>query len=247
MSNEGDLDTGLRGLLARAAVPTLVSTLHRMGISNTLIRGVRPIARTEPRMVGTACTMRTIPMREDHREAIAAGRLANLQARAFETVRAGEVLVCAAEGVTETALLGDIITTSFLVRGVAGIVVDGSVSDRAAIATIGLPVYCAGDAALPFVSHRHVIELQVAVGCGGVPVFPGDVLVGDANGVVCIPRDKAAEVARIAADRETFEAFLVERIRAGAPLAGSYPPDAATTAAYEAWLKARADAPGGGG
>jgi regulator of RNase E activity RraA len=239
MDTSGTLDEALRAKLLAAAVPTLVSTLFRMGFANTFLRNPKALNPASPRMVGTAFTMRTIAMREDVREAIADGRMANLQARAFDRIGPGQVLVCGAEGMRETALLGDVISTSFLVHGVAGVVVDGSVSDGAAIGALDLPVYCLGDAALPFTSHRHVVELEVPISCDGVPVMPGDVLVGDANGVVCIPQDKAQEVAEIAAERELMETFVVERVRAGAPLAGTYPPDEATRRAYQAWLNAR--------
>lgn len=233
------LSQDVRAKLASAAVPTVVSTLFRMGFARTFLAHVAPLSAFEGRMVGTAYTMRTIVVREDLRERIAAGDLPNLQAEAFDAVAPGEVLICGAEGVRETALLGDIISTSFMVRGVAGVVVDGSVSDRAAIATLDLPVYCLGDAALPFTSHRHVVELNVPISCDGVPIMPGDVLLGDANGVVCIPRDKAEEVAEIAAERELLETFVVEQVRGGAPLAGTYPPDEATKQAYQAWRAAR--------
>lgn len=242
MPTSDTLDGAVRAKLLSAAVPTLVSTLFRMGFANTFLRNPKALNPAAPRMVGTAYTMRTIAMREDFRVAIADGRMANLQARAFDEIRAGQVLVCGAEGVRETALLSDIISTSFLVRGIAGVVVDGSVSDGAAIGALDLPVYCLGDAALPFTSHRHVVELEVPISCDGVPVMPGDVLVGDANGVVCILQDKPAEVAEIAAERELMETFVVERVRAGAPLAGTYPPDEATRRAYQAWLSARSAA-----
>jgi regulator of RNase E activity RraA len=234
------LSEDVRSRLASAAVPTVVSTLFRMGFARTFLSNVRPLSGHDRRMVGTAYTMRTIAMREDLRDRIATAELPNLHAQAFDEVASGEVLICGAEGVKETALLGDIICTSFMVRGVAGVVIDGSVSDRAAIAQLDLPVYCQGDAAFPFTSHRHVVDLNVPISCDGVPIMPGDVLLGDANGVVCIPREKADEVAEIAAERELLETFVVERVRAGAPLAGTYPPDEATKAAYQAWREARA-------
>lgn len=233
------LDPDIAARLQGAAVPTLVSTLYRKGYANTMLRRVKPRGGLALPMVGTAFTLRTIAIREDRRAAIEAGELANLHPEAMRRVAPGQVLLCDAGGETETALLGDIITTSFQVRGVAGVVTDGSVSDGAAIADIALPVFARGDAATTFLSHRHIVELEVPVECAGVPVFPGDVLVGDRNGVVCIPRHEAAEVAAIAFERDRFEAFLIERVAAGGTLAGTYPPDGETKAAYEAWLKAR--------
>ena len=227
------LEEDLKRKLEATSVPSVVSTLYRMGYQNALLRNVKPLAPALSTMVGTAFTLRTIPIREDQREAIASGAVPNFQKRAFEEVGAGEVLVCEAAGVTETALLGDMVATSFRVRGVAGIVVDGGVNDRASMAGVGLPVYASGDAALPFTSHRHITALNEPIGCGGVPIFPGDVLVGDGNGVAAIPRAVVAEVAEKAHERELLEAFCAARLRDGAPLAGTYPPDEATIAAFE--------------
>lgn len=228
------LDQAHRSLLEACSVPAVVSTLFRMGFENVFLRGVRPLAPGAPVMVGPAMTMRTIPIREDMRKGIAEGRIDNLQGRAFDEAGAGEVLVCEAAGVTETALLGDMVATAFKVRGVAGIVLDGGVNDRAAIEGIGLPVYASGDAALPFTSHRHIIALNAPIGCGGVAIFPGDVMIGDGNGVAAIPRDLVGEVAEKAAEREALEQFCAARLQDGAPLKGTYPPDEATVAAFHA-------------
>lgn len=228
------IDDTVRAKLEATSVPSVVSTLYRMGYQNTFLRGLTALSPTAPTMVGPALTLRTIPIREDMRSAIAEGRLENYQKRAFNEAAAGEVLVCEAAGVTDTALLGDMVATAFKVRGVAGIVVDGGVNDRAAIAGIGLPVYAAGDASLPFTSHRHITAMNAPVGLRGVAVFPGDIMVGDANGVAVIPAAVAAEVADKAHERERLEAFCAERLRAGAPLSTTYPPDEATIAAFKA-------------
>ncbi len=134
--------------------------------------------------------------------------------------------------------MGDIMTTHLLTKGVAG-AVDGAVSDAAAISTIALPVFCAGNAATPVTSHRFVVELNGAVGCAGVAILDGDIIMGDANGVVAIPAHLAAEVAEIAAERELLEEFVIGKVRAGAPLAGTYPPNEATTAEFTRWRSAR--------
>ena len=227
---EGDI----RAQLAACSVPAVVSTLFRMGFQNVFLKGVRPLAPNAPTMVGPALTLRTIPIREDMRAAIAEGQIDNFQGRAFNETGPGEVLVCEAAGVTQTSLLGDMVATAFKVRGVAGIVLDGGVNDRAAIEKIGLPVYASGDAALPFTSHRHITGLNEPIGCGGVAIFPGDVMIGDQNGVAAIPRDIVAEVAEKALDREELEAYCADRLREGAPLATTYPPNAETVAAFRA-------------
>lgn len=234
------IDDGLMANLQTASVPTLVSTLYRMGFGNSQIEGVTPLRAGMPKMIGTAATMRTIPIREDMRQAIADGKVPNLQAKAFNETAAGQVLICQADGCSGTALLGDMVCTAFMVRGVAGVVIDGGINDTVGISALDFAVYHVGGKAMPFTSHRHIVELDVPIGCGGVAVFPGDIIVGDANGVVAIPKTVAEEAARVAAEREQLEAWIAERLRAGAPLEGTYPPNEETLAAYRASLKADA-------
>jgi regulator of RNase E activity RraA len=137
------------------------------------------------------------------------------------------------------ACAGNILVTRLMVRGVAGLVSDGPVRDSGEIADMAIPVYCAGGSApLNLVKH-HAADANVPIGCGGVAVYPGDVMVGDAEGVVAIPRALADEVARDAAEQEALEAFVLERIAGGAALPGTYPPNAATRAAFETWRKQR--------
>lgn len=228
------LDAEIRDKLAASSAPSVVSTLYRMGFQNTLMRRAARLNPSGPVMVGVAYTMRTVPIREDWRREIDSGARPNLQVAAFESTPPGAVLVCDAGGETETALLGDMVSTHFEAKGVAGVVVDGAVNDAAAIAGLGLPVYATGTSTRPFTSHRYVVELNVAIGCGGVAVAPGDVLVGDANGVAVIPRAQVAEVADAALEREQLEAFAAQLLREGAPLKGVYPPDEATRRRFDA-------------
>ena len=124
-------------------------------------------------------------------------------------------------------------------RGVAGVVSDGGIRDSAPIAALAMPVYCSGPAApLNLVVH-HATELQVPIGCGGVAVYPGDLIVGDADGVVVVPAHLAGEIARDADEQERLESFVLKRIQDGAKLPGTYPPNAETRAAYEAWKAAQ--------
>ena len=224
--------------LRQVSVPTVVSTLWRKGFRNTLLTGPRPLNPDAVRFVGRAVTVRTIAVREDLLAAQARGERPNLQAEAVARAGAGDVLVVGMGGETRTAFMGDIMTTHLLAKGAAGAVLDGAVSDAAAISAIPFPVFCNGNAATPLTSHRLVVELDCPIDCAGVPVLPGDLVMGDANGVVAIPGHLAAELAETCAERELLEEFVVERVRAGAPLEGTYPPDAETLAAFRDWRAA---------
>jgi regulator of RNase E activity RraA len=229
-----------RAALMQVAVPTVVSILYRKGLRNTMMFEPKPLNPAANKFAGTAFTVRTIPTREDLVEAQARGERPNLQAEASARLAPGDVLVVAMDGETRTAYMGDIMATAFLAKGVAGVVLDGGISDAAAVATIPLPVFCRGAAGTPVTSHRLVVELQVPVGCAGVPVFPGDVVFGDGNGIVVIPAALADEIAATALEREEMEAWVIARVAEGRPLAGTYPPNAATLAEYEAWKASRA-------
>ena len=227
------LANNIRATLRECSVPSIVSTMFYLGFQNTFLRDVKCISGEDKIMVGPAFTVRTIPIREDNRAAMLNKSMKNLQAEAFNEAESGQVLVCEASGVIETAFLGDMVATAFQKRGVEGIVIDGSVNDRVAINAIDFPVFAMGDASLPFSSHRHIIALNEPIGCSGVGIFPGDIMVGDGNGVVAIPSHMVEEVAEKASERESLEAFCGERLNKGYPLSSTYPPNEETMAAYE--------------
>jgi regulator of RNase E activity RraA len=229
-----------RARLMQVSVPTVVSLLWRRGFRNTFPFGPKPLNPAATKFVGTAFTVRTIPVREDLLDAQAKGERPNLQAKAVADIGAGEVLVVAMDGETRTAFMGDIMTTHLMVKGASGAVLDGGVSDAAAIAAIPFPVFCMGNAATPVTSHRFVCDLNVPVGIAGVAVLPGDVVLGDANGLVFVPAHLADEIAGAAVERELLEEFVVGRVREGAPLAGTYPPNEDTLRAFDGWRAARA-------
>jgi len=229
----------IRKLLDGVAVPTVVSLLYRKGLRGMMMQTPKPLNPAASRFVGRAFTVRTIPVREDLLEATARGERPNLQGEATARLGEGDVLIVAMDGETRTAFMGDIMATHFMAKGAAGVVLDGGVSDAAAIATIPFPLFCCGTAGTPVTSHRLVVELQTAVGCAGVPVFPGDVVFGDPNGVVVIPAHLAEEIAAAAAEREAFEAWVIAQARSGRPLKGLYPANDATMKEYEAWKASR--------
>ena len=149
----------------------------------------------------------------------------------------GHVLVLDCRRETRAASGGQILTTRLQVRGAAGLVSDGPLRDSGAIAKMDFPVFCAGGSAPLNLLVHHAIEMNVPIGCGGLAVYPGDMIVGDDEGVVVIPQHLAGEVAADAVEQEKMEVFLLERIQQGAALPGTYPPNADTRAAYEKWRK----------
>ena len=239
MSQSPTLTDDVRDRLLSVSVPTVVSTLWRKGFKNTLLFGPQPLNARATKFVGPAFTVRTIAVREDLLDAQERGERPNLQAQAVADIAAGEVLAVAMGGQTRTAFMGDIMTTHLKVKGAAGVVLDGAVSDAVAIAQIQLPVFCVGTAATPLSSHRLVVELNGSIECAGVTILPGDILMGDGNGVVVIPRQLAAEISETCTEREILEEFIVERVGAGAPLAGTYPPDDVTLQAFQRWRAER--------
>jgi len=234
------LPEALRAQLAAIPVPTLSAVLYARGLRSRFLHGIAPAAPDAPRLVGLAFTVRAIPVREDLREATARGEAPNLHRRAFGAAPAGSVIVCATGGAAQVSLLGDIIATALLKRGVAGVVTDTGVADLPAVAGIGLPVFHAGGSApVPSGAMVMVVDHELPVGIAGVAVFAGDVMVGDANGVVCIPYGIAEAVAAEAAEKAAMEDWIQAEIAAGGALEALYPPDAAAKARYAAWRAAR--------
>ncbi len=226
--------------LKKISVATLCTQLFKRGFRNVYIQGIARL--TEPsggNMVGPAYTMRNIPAREDLDQISAFDNPDHPQRRGIESVPPGHVLVLDCRGETRVASGGQILTTRLKVRGAAGLVSDGPVRDSGQIAAMDFPVYTAGGSAPLNLIHHHAVDLNVPIGCGGVAVYPDDIIVGDDEGVVVIPRHLADEVARDAAEQEVMEVFLLERIEGGAALPGTYPPNAQTRAAFEVWRQER--------
>lgn len=226
--------------LRSASTATIISQLVKRGVRRTFMSGVHPL-RPQDRMVGVAFTLRYVPAREDVDTGTTFDNDTNVQRLAIERVDAGEVLVIDARGDTSAATMGNILAARVRARGAAGIVTDGAFRDAARIAEELIPSYCrAAHAQLSTVAH-HAVDMGVIIGCGGVMVAPGDVLVGDEDGVVVIPRQLANDVATAAAEQESLEEFILEQVRAGAGIKGVYPPNDATLAAYRAWQEGQTE------
>lgn len=221
-------------MLIEAGVPAISQTLFGLGIMNAFVPGLSPADPQRCRFAGPACTLRAIPIREDVRAAIAEGRLANPHRQALAGVRSGEVLITDIGDIPRISLFGDLIGTHLANVGVAAIVTDGGVADLAALADVPLPVFSAGSAPVPASGRVVVVDIRRPIDCRGVPVYDGDIVVGDKAGVVVVPAHLAGQVAAKALEKERLETFLLERLRAGAPLEGTYPPNAETLAAYRA-------------
>lgn len=231
------LDPALAGALKTLPVPTITATLYKMGLKNTFLAGLSPLDTGAARFVGRAFTMRALPVREDLVAAVDAGRAPNLHRRAMAEVAAGEVIVTDCGGVAGISFFGELIATYLKGKDVAGIVTDAGIADVGDVAATGLPVFCRGSAPVPGPAQRLVLDINCPIAPMGVTVMPGDVIVADENGVAVIPAEMAADVARAAAEKEALERFLLQRLKDGAPLDGTYPPDAATLEAYAARSK----------
>lgn len=218
--------------LALASTATLSTVLIRRGLQQTHLRGVFPL-RPGARLMGEAVTLRLVPAREDQGEPAMLANPEYPQRKVVERIGPGQVLVVDAHGNTTAGVLGAILALRMARRGAAGIVTDGAVRDAAELRALELPVFAAGAHPAQHTAAHIAAELDVPIGCGGVLVLPGDVLVGDDDGVLVLPRAVAAEVAREAREQEELERYVQRRIAAGAAITGVYPPNAETRAAFE--------------
>ena len=223
------LTAELRAALEATPVSTLSAALRKRGHVDIFVDGVAT-NRPGVRMVGTARTLRLVPFRPDLFAERGGGY--NAQKRAFDTVNEGEVLVIEARGERGTGTVGDILALRAQVRGAAGIVTDGGIRDASQLADIGIPIFSQGPHP-SVLGRRHVPwETDVVVGCGGASVVPGDVVVGDDDGVIVIPAALVAEVTAEAVEQEREDAWVAERVAEGHPVDGLFPPNAEWKSRY---------------
>lgn len=223
-------------LLKDVSTATLTTQLFKRGFRNVFMQGVLPLGDSKSgKLVGPAFTLRNIPAREDLDCIDVFADPEYPQRKAIEMIPPGHVLVQDCRGEKGAASCGSILVTRLKFRAAAGMVSDGPVRDSGVISVMGFPVFCAGSSApLNLVKH-HAVDINIPIGCGGVAVFPGDIIVGDVEGIVVIPRHLLDEVADDAHQQERLEDFVIMRVQQGSPLRGTYPPDEATKAAYEVW------------
>lgn len=229
----GYLSAEAEAALRQVSTATLTTQLQKRGLKNTFLGGLTAL-RPDIRMVGYAFTLRYVPMREDMDASVDFDNTRNVQRLAIEALGPGDVLVIDARGDLNSATLGNILATRAMMRGAVGIVSDGGVRDAFAFKEIGIATYVKGVHATASNVRHHPADMNVPIGCAGVLVMPGDVIVGDPDGVVCIPRAMAEEVALDALEQEELEAFLLAKVQAGASIVGVYPPSEEVLAEFEA-------------
>ncbi|MFL9683567.1 hypothetical protein [Streptomyces sp. KL110A] len=233
------LTPALRAKLATAPVAGLSAQLRRKGLEGVFVDGVRPLTAGQ-KFVGTARTLRFVPFREDLFSSHGGGY--NAQKRAFDSVEEGEVLVIEARGEKGSATLGDVLAIRAHSRGAAAIVTDGGVRDAETVAAIGIPVFTAGPHPA-VLGRKHVPwDADLTIACGGATVQPGDILVGDADGVVVIPPGIAEEIADAAIVQEAEDGWIARKVAEGHPVEGLFPMNAQWRARYEAERSARPEA-----
>jgi regulator of RNase E activity RraA len=240
MTSQPAIPPDIANTLAAVSTATLTTVLLKKGLRNVWMRGTRPLRTGLPRCVGRAFTLRFVPAREDLATPESWSSPISTRA-AIEAMPAGCIAVVDAMGITDAGIFGDILCARMARRGVAALVSDGVVRDAAGVLGTGLPVWCQGAAAPPSVAALTFVAWQQPIGCGGVAVFPDDVVVADDDGAVLIPQALLAEVAETAAEQERQETWIMQEIEAGAALPGLYPPNAENKARYAAWAASQRD------
>jgi len=228
------LETRVIETLSKVTTATLTTILLKKGLRNVWIRGATPLRPGQARVVGPAFTFRFVPAREDLATPASWGSPISTRA-AIEAMPEGAFAVIDAMGIADAGVFGDILCARMARRGAAGLVTDGVVRDLAGVLGTGLPVWARGAAAPPSVAGLTFVGWEETVGCGGVCVVPGDVIVADQDGAVVIPAALLDDVVREAPEQERMEAWIVSEIERGEKLPGLYPMNAETKARYDAW------------
>jgi len=227
------LDPHIVRTLSGVSTATLTTVLLKKGLRKVWLKGTIPIKRDQPRLVGRAFTLRFVPAREDLATPQSWSSPISTRA-AIEAMPEGCIAVVDAMGNTDAGIFGDILCTRMKKRGVAGLVTDGVVRDLTGVLASGLPVWCSGRAAPPSVAALTFVDWQEPIACGGVAVFPNDVVVVDEDGAVLIPAAMLDDVVALAVEQERLESWIMQEVENGAALPGLYPPNADNKARYEA-------------
>ena len=236
-----ELTDATRAKLRGVSTATLASALFKRGLRHQMVQNVQPLAAPAGgSMVGPAYTLRYIPAREDLNPMSVFRNHSHPQRKAVEECPPGAVLVIDSRKDARAASAGGILATRLMVRGCAGIVSDGGFRDSAEIGALDMPAYHSRPSAPTNLTLHQAIDIDVPIGCGDAPVFPGDIVVGDRDGVIIIPAAIADEIAEEAVEMTAFEDFVLEQVQAGQPTLGLYPPtDEANLTRFTAWRDLR--------
>jgi regulator of RNase E activity RraA len=233
------LNPNTRALLGKVSTATLCTALFKRGLRNQFIQDVRPLNPHLPNMVGEAFTLRYIPAREDLNTLSVFTNPHHPQRKAVEDCPPGAVLVMDSRKEARAASAGAILVSRLMVRGVAGVVTDGGFRDSPEIAKLTIPAYHQRPSAPTNLTLHQALDINVPIGCGDVAVFPGDVVVGDSEGVIVIPALMADEIAAEATEMTVFEDFVTEQVLAGRTIIGLYPPtEEQSRTDFAAWRQA---------
>ena len=230
----------LKNQLKSVSTATIATCLYKLGLKNQFIQEVKPLGANRTNMVGPAFTLRYIPAREDRNPISVFENRDHPQRKAVEECPPGAVMVIDCRNDPRAASAGSILVTRMQVRGCAGIVTDGGFRDSPEISELEIPAYHQHPSSPTNLTHHEAIEIDGPIACGDVAVFPGDIVVGDAEGVVVIPHEMVAEIAEEAEKMTEFENFVIERVKQGHSILGLYPAtDPKYQADFEAWKSKR--------
>jgi regulator of RNase E activity RraA len=234
------LNPETKSMLMGVSTATLCTALFKRGLRNQFIQDVHPLNATLPNMVGEAFTLRYIPAREDLNPITVFQDRNHPQRKAVETCPPGAVMVIDSRKDARAASAGSILVTRLMVRGCAGVVTDGGFRDSPEIAQLQFPAYHHRPSAPTNLTLHQALDINVPIGCGDVAVWPGDVIVGDREGVVVLPAHLADEIAKEAVEMTAFEDFVAEEVLKGRSIVGLYPAtDPKTKDDFAAWRKAK--------
>jgi regulator of RNase E activity RraA len=229
-----------RARLMSASTASVATALFKRGLRNQVIQGSLPVSRKLANMVGQAFTLRYMPAREDRNPITVFKNEDHPQRMAVEQCPPGHVLVIDSRKDARAASAGSILVTRLQVRGCAGVVTDGGFRDATVIGELDIPAYHVRPSAPTNLTLHEAIDINVPIGCGDAPVFPGDVIIGDGDGVIVIPAHLADEIGQECTEMERFEAFVRELVCEGHSIIGLYPPTGEETPKlYEAWRQSR--------
>ena len=225
-----------RDIFKNTSTASIATLLYKRGLRNQFVQGVASLGSVETRMVGPVYTLRYIPAREDLNPITVFQNTDHPQRVAVESIPEGHVLVMDCRQDASAASAGSILATRLEIRGCAGVVTDGGLRDADEISKMTLPAFCAKPSAPTNLTKHQALDLNVPIGCGGVAVFPGDIAIGDGDGVMIIPAEIADDIAAEAKGMEHFENWVIEEVKSGKPIIGLYPMNDETKARYEKHL-----------